>query len=120
MEMERTQFQKDVVENIRKIMNIRDMKQAALAQDADISEKALSKILSGQQHLTTDYLSKIATGLRMREIDLITWPEVLVPRESDSGREPEEVLLQFRLTKEKKDQVMKLVFGENNIEILNK
>ncbi len=119
MEMERTQFQKDVVENIRKIMNIRDMKQAALAQDADISEKALSKILSGQQHLTTDYLSKIATGLRMREIDLITWPEVYVPREG-RGQEPEEVLLQFRLTKEKKDQVMKLVFGENNIEILNK
>ena len=98
MEMERTQFQKDVVENIRKIMNIRDLKQAALAQDADISEKALSKILSGQQHLTTDYLSKIATGLRMREIDLITWPEVLVPRESDSG--PAEVLLQLRLTRE--------------------
>ena len=119
MEMERTQFQKDVVENIRKIMNIRDLKQAALAQDADISEKALSKILSGQQHLTTDYLSKIATGLRMREIDLITWPEVYVPSEG-RGREPEEVLLQFRLTKEKKDQVMKLVFGENNIEILNK
>lgn len=118
MEMERTQFQKDVVENIRKIMHIRDMKQAALAQDADISEKALSKILSGQQHLTTDYLSKIATGLRMREIDLITWPEVLVPKESDSG--PAEVLLQLRLTREKKDQVMRLVFGEHDIEILNK
>lgn len=34
--------------------------------------------------------------------------------------EPMEAILQVRLRKDKKDQVLKLVFGENNIEILNR
>ncbi len=119
MDKERTPFYNQVVENIRKILNIRDIKQAALAADADISEKAISKILTGTQVLSLDHLSKIAKALSLREIDVITWPEHYELADSkDAG--PAEVLLQLRLTKEKKDQVLKLVFGENNIEILNK
>ena len=34
--------------------------------------------------------------------------------------EPVEAVLQIKLKKDKKDQVLKLVFGENNIEILNR
>ena len=119
MKEEKTEFQIRVVDNIRKIMKIRDLKQAALAMDADISNKALSKIMTGTQNLTMDYLSKIAKALSLREIDIITYPDRYELLSSgDEG--PAEVLLQMRLTKEKKDQVLKLVFGENNIEILNK
>ena len=32
--------------------------------------------------------------------------------------EPATILLQLKLTKEKKDQVMKLVFGDKDIELL--
>lgn len=119
MEKQRTKFQKQVVQNIRNIMNVRDMKQSALAMDAEISEKALSKILNGQQHLTVDYLSKIAKGLSMKEIDLITYPDTYGPVQMD-GDGPAEVFLQMRLTREKKEQVLKIIFGENDIEILNK
>lgn len=119
MKEEKTEFQIRVVNNIRKIMKIRDLKQAALAMDADISQKALSKIMTGTQNLTMDYLSKIAKALSLREIDIITWPDrYVLANNGEDG--PAEVLLQMRLTKEKKDQVLKLVFGENNIEILNK
>lgn len=118
MEKERTQFHDRVVENIRKILHVRDIKQSALSIDADISDKALSKILNGQQNLTLDFLSKIAKALSLREIDIITYPEVYeLSNKTETG--PAEVLLQLRLTKEKKDQVLKVVFGENNIEILN-
>ena len=34
--------------------------------------------------------------------------------------EPVEAILQIKLQKDKKDQVLRLVFGDNNIEILNK
>ena len=55
----------------------------------------------------------------MREIDIITYPERFV---SDSAiqREPLEAVLQIHLKKDKRDQVLKLVFGDNNLEILNK
>ena len=63
------------MENIRKIMSIKGLTQAALAVDADISPKALSKVMTGTQLLSLDMLSKIATALSLREIDLITYPE---------------------------------------------
>ncbi len=40
--------------------------------------------------------------------------------EDKRPEEPVEAILQIRLRKEKKDQVLRLVFGDNNIEILNK
>ena len=113
-----TKFYTRCVDNIRKIMSIKGLTQSTLAADADISSKALSKVMTGTQLLSLDMLSKIATALSLREIDLITYPERYeLAGNAESG--PAEVLLQLRLTKEKKDQVLKLVFGENNIEILD-
>lgn len=112
------ELEKRIADNVRKAMKDAGSYQARLALEADISEKSLSKILNGEQKMTLDYLSKIAKALSLREIDLFTYPDRYVC--ADDSRIPTEVLLQLRLTKEKKDQVLKLVFGENNIEILNK
>jgi len=119
MKKENLTLEEQVVKNLRKIMNERGLYQARMAMEADISEKTMSKILNGDQHLSLENLSKIARSLSLREIDLLTYPEryELVAGGQES---PAEVLLQLRLTKEKKDQVLKLVFGENIIEILNK
>lgn len=111
--------EKKLVDNIRKAMSDRGFIQSELAEASGISQTALSKILLRDQRLSIDYLSKIAKGLSLREIDLFTYPDVFV-RAEESGAGPAEVLLQLRLNKEKKDQVLKLVFGENDIEILNK
>ena len=55
----------------------------------------------------------------MREIDIITYPDVYVKKDNTDA-EPVEVVLQIKLQKDKKDQVLKLAFGDNNLEILNK
>ena len=55
----------------------------------------------------------------MREIDLITYPEIFI-KTTEKEEDPVEAVLQIKLRKDKKDQVLKLVFGDNNIEILNK
>ena len=119
MKKEKTEFQNRVIDNIRKILFLRGLTQATLALDADISNKALSKIMTGKQNLTMDHLSKIAKALSLREIDLITYPDKYGPATNEKDGMTD-VLLQLRLTKDKKDQVLKLVFGDNNIEILNK
>ena len=122
MKIQRTDFESMVIDNIRKLMGIRQLSQKTLAMESGIKEKALSKILTGEQHLSLAVIPNLASALHLREIDLITYPDVYVkPGASPVGESaPTEVLLQLRLTKEKKDQVLKLVFGENNIEILNK
>lgn len=118
MEKNKETFQEVIVGNILKILKTTDLKRSAIAAEAFTEPTALSKVLSGQRRLTVNELANIANAFGMSPLDLITYPVKYVPAEKNE--EPTEVYLQLRLTKEKKDQVLKLVFGENNIEILNK
>ena len=90
-----------------------------MADFAGITASQYSKVMSGSVQLSLQQLSNLATNLGMHEIDIITYPERFV---SDSAiqREPLEAVLQIHLKKDKRDQVLKLVFGDNNLEILNK
>lgn len=108
-----------IVGNILKILKSRDLGQADLIEPTGLDKSKISRIISGQRRMDVNELSIIATALGLSVIDLITYPDKYVKNES-AEREPTEVLLQMRLTKEKKEQVLKLVFGEHNIEILNK
>lgn len=119
MEKERTKIEERLIENILKAMNDKGWIRSRLATEADMSEQAISKIIHGDQRLTLVYLSKIAKALSLREIDLFTYPDIYV-KQDESGSGPTEVLLQLRLTKDKKEQVLKLIFGESCIDILNK
>lgn len=119
METAETTPQEKIISNIIKILNARNLTQSTLAAPLDITEGNISKLLHGKTKLTYDMLSKIASYLSMSEIDIITWPEKYVKLSSPDA-EPVEAVLQIKLKKDKKDQVLKLVFGENNIEILNK
>lgn len=112
-------FAEKILQNIRKIMNDRNLTQCAIAEYMGTSESQFSKILKGSVQLSLRQLENLASNLSMREIDIITYPERLV-KENVAENEPVEAILQIKLKKDKKDQVLKLVFGDNNIEILNK
>lgn len=112
-------FSEKIVDNIRKIMRERNLTQVTMSEYMGTSESQFSKILNGKVQLSLWQLENLASKLSLREIDLITYPEIFVKKE-DFGEEPVEAVLQIRLKKDKKDQVLKLVFGDNNIEILNK
>lgn len=108
-----------ILKNIRNIMNDRGLTQAAMAENMGTSESQFSKILKGNVQISIKQLENLSRNLSMREIDIITYPERYVKIES-ANEDPVEAVLQIKLKKDKKDQVLKLVFGENNIEILNK
>ena len=84
-----------------------------------ITSSQFSKVLKMKVKLSVVQLSKLAQSLSMSEIDVITYPDRYV-KVQGSEAEPVEAVLQIKLKKDKKDQVLKLVFGDNNIEILNK
>lgn len=119
MKMKDSVFSQKIVDNIRKIMRDRNLTQVTMAGYMKTSESQFSKILSGNVQVSLWQLENLASNLSLREIDIITYPEVYVKKE-ELGEEPVEAVLQIKLQKEKKDQVLKLVFGENNIEILNR
>ena len=117
--MKENSFYQQLLSNIKKIMRDRGLTQQTLAEYIEIEPSQFSKIVNGTVGLSMLQLSKLATKLSMREIDIITYPDIYTKPELGEP-EPVEAILQIKLKKDKKDQVLKLVFGDNNIEILNK
>lgn len=111
-------LQERLMLNVRKILTDRGLIQSYISTHSDFSESKVSKIMTLEQRMTVEDLAVFAKVFSLREIDLFTYPDIYIPREAPEEA-PVEAVLQIRLTKDKKDQVMKLVFGENNIEILN-
>lgn len=112
-------FEQLIIKNIIKIMNDKGLRQNSISKLTNISESKVSKMLSGSTKISLDNLSEIARALSVREIDIITYPKKYIEK-AEGEEEPLEAILQIKLKKDKKEQVLKLVFGENNIEILNK
>lgn len=107
-----------VIEKIRKIIADRGLTQIAAAEFAGTSPSQFSKILGGEVQLSLWQLSNFATNLDMDIIDVFTYPQKCTP--NGKNEEDVEAILQIKLKKDRKEQVLKLVFGDNNLEILNK
>ena len=109
----------NVVKNIREIRLQKSIRHSAIADELGVDVAVISNIEKGKRELRVSELEKIAKVLRMSVIDILTYPKIFVESTSNT-LEPVEAILQIRLQKDKKDQVLKLVFGENNLEILNR
>lgn len=107
-----------VIDKIRKILSDRGLTQGAAAEYAGTSASQFSKILNGEVQLSLWQLSNFARAMNMDIIDVFTYPQKYAPTGTVS--EEVEAVLQIKLKKEKKDQVLHLVFGDNNLEILNR
>ncbi|WP_308759527.1 helix-turn-helix transcriptional regulator [uncultured Bacteroides sp.] len=108
-----------VIEKIRKIIADRGLTQIVAAEFAGTSPSQFSKILGGEVQLSLWQLSNFATNLDMDIIDVFTYPQKYTLN-GKSEEEDLEAILQIKLKKDRKEQVLKLVFGDNNLEILNK
>lgn len=109
-----TEFYGRVLNNLRKLMNDKGITQAAMGDAIGASESSMSKIFTGQATLTIDHLANLASHLSIPVTDIMFYGEERKPDD------PVEAVLQIKLKKDKKDQVLRLIFGDNNIEILNK
>ena len=118
--------------NVAKILKINDWRAVQLAIELNTTESLMSKKLSGKVKFSLGDVEDLATALSKmairngkegyRVIDLITYPdryEKVAPNGTQPS-EPIEAVLQIKLQKDKKDQVLRLLFGENDIEILNR
>ena len=112
-------FYTGIIDSLSKLMNDKHLTQAAMSDYADTTPSQFSKILKGTVYLSIAQISKIAHSLSMSEIDVMTYPKKYISLEKQE-QEPVEAILQIKLKKDRKDQVLKLIFGEHNLEILNK
>ena len=112
-------FYENILRSFVKVMRDRNLTQAAMSEYMGVTPSQFGKVIRGEVKVSWAQLSKLASNLSMSEIDLMTYPDKYV-KVGEPEDEPVEAVLQIKLKKDKKDQVLKLVFGENNIEILNK
>ena len=114
-EIKETHF---VVNNLIKLRNDKGIKQGEFANMVGIDSSIWNKIESGKLELSLEKISIIAIKLNMSEIDFFTYPK----RFTEVGKSNEDVktILTIELRKEIKEQVIKLVFGNESIKILNK
>ena len=109
----------NLAKNIRLIREEKGLNQRVISDALGLDTAVASNIESGKRELKVKELEIIAKALDVDVLYLLTYPEEYV-KKSEKTKEPLEAILQIRLQADKKDQVLKLVFGENNLEILNK
>lgn len=108
-------------EQFKIIRESNGLSQEDLAEKMNKSQSSYARIELGVTKIDFETLKDFSSAVGMTEIDVITYPEKWAPiGSSQEDGDDTKVVLQIELKKEKKDQVMKLVFGDNNIEILNK
>ena len=107
-----------LIQNIIQIRKSKGLTKRSMAEAIGINEASYGRIENGKIALSYKQLTDIASALDMPVINIITYPDKYVKCETQED-EPVEAVLQIKLKKDKKDQVLKLVFGEDNVEILN-
>jgi DNA-binding Xre family transcriptional regulator len=107
-----------IIGKLIKIMNDRKLTKTAFADIIGFPEAKWNKISNGKQDLSIDELSKIAENLGLREIDILTYPKIFV----ETGKIESDIKAQItvELKEELKMKVLSLIFGNKNLEILNK
>lgn len=104
----------------KKIREVTGQSQSELADKMNKTQSAYARYELGKTKIDFETIELFARTVNMSVIDVITYPEKWGPIETREEKEETKVVLQIELKKDKKDQVLKLAFGENILEILNK
>ncbi len=106
----------NVVDNIFEIMLQKGIKQQILADVLNCHNSVISNLKTGKRELKVRELEIIANLLNLRPIDLFTYPDVYVKADGTDG--PIEAVIQIKLRNNKKEQVLRMIFGDSNLELL--
>ncbi len=95
--------------------------QSHVADLLGLDTSSYGKIERGIVDISLTKIEQLSEIYKISTVDLISFPEHYIKVDDVFNAQIEEkVSLTIELKKEKKDQVLKLVFGDNNLEILNK
>lgn len=112
---------------LRNILEIRLKKgfsQEYMAENLGKKQASYSLIERGKREMDYQVLLQLSIIFDMPVIDIITYPEKYVRADErqalTAAADEEKVTLSVELSAHKREQVLKLVFGSNNIELFNR
>jgi len=114
-------IERGIVTNIIKVRRKKDIRQATIAAAINVDNSTYSKIESGQVSLSISRLAEIASFFNMSMIDVITYPKHYVclddlPTDTPENKRPK-VLVQLEVEYEKRDEVLRIILGEDNLRV---
>lgn len=105
----------EVHEAIKIIRLQKSIDQQVIADALNLDVAVVSNIENGKRDLRVKELKIISNVLGISPVDLFTYQDKYV-KLSQKEEDQTEAILQIKLTKEKKDQIMRMLFGHENIE----
>ena len=107
----------NVVENIINIRKEKGINQELIAFALHTDTAVVSNIERGKRELKVSELEIIAKALGVDVLYLLTYPHTYIKKDK-SHSDPMEAILQLKLTGDKREKVLKLIFGNNDLEFL--
>ena len=105
----------EVHEAIKIIRLQKSINKQVIADALNLDVAVVSNIENGKRDLRVKELKIISNVLGISPVDLFTYQDKYV-KLSQKEEDQTEAILQIKLTKEKKDQIMRMLFGHENIE----
>jgi len=102
-----------VLENIKELRAKHGVNQETIAEALSCDVGNYSKIENGIQKLTVDRLEIIAKVLRVRVIDLFTYPQIF--EDKATFENSERISITFEVSPDKRDILLNLVTGEKRV-----
>lgn len=108
----------NVIRNIIDIRKEKGISQEFIADALHVDTSVVSNIERGKRELKVRELEIIAKALKVDVLYLLTYPHIYVKKEKNHS-EPIETLLQLKLTGDKREKILKLVFENNDLAFLD-
>lgn len=105
-----------ILNSVKALREARGLSQETMADLMKMSQSAYARFESGRSKTDLEILEVFCHYAKLSLIELFYYPDE-VPTNDNSEVKAQ---LTIELKADKRDQVLKLVFGDNNLEILNK
>lgn len=103
---------------IKEIRLQKSINQQVIADALNVDVASVSNLENGKREIRFREIEKIANVLGVSVVDLITYPKKYVEVKDDEDKDVEAVLM-IKLKESKKRLILKSIFGDENLELLN-
>lgn len=107
--------QREVLSKIKILREKHNFSQEQMAEKMNITQSKYARFESGRTKTDLETLVSFCNAIGITLKEFFVYPETLNPKNDILKAQ-----LTIELKEEKKEQVLKLIFGDNNLEILNK
>lgn len=108
----------EVRKNFKIIRESKGLTQEKMCELMNKTQSSYARLETGATIIDLNDLSAFAAAFDMSPLDVITYPKKYVDKDSINSSNEIDAIVQIRLRSDKKEEVLKLLFGNQLLEVL--